>query len=359
MKLTAQVKLQPTPEQHESLLQTLQEANAACDWISQQAFNAKVFGQFSLHKIVYHPARERFNLSAQMVVRAIAKVADAYQISKKKQRGFKLRGAFPYDNRILSWKLDKRAVSIWTVDGREKIPFVCHERAFELLQGDRGEADLCFIGGAFYLFVACEVETPEPIDVDEYLGIDMGIVNVASDSDGNQYSGSHMLSVRGRRFRQRKRLQSKQTKNANRVLRRLSGREKRFVKQENHRISKEIVDRARRTGRGIAIENLQGIRDRIRASRSQRRNLHSWSFYQLQSFILYKAALAGIPVVTLDPAYSSQTCSECGRVSKSNRKSQSSFVCQSCGYAGHADHNAACNLASWAVRNSATQLVPS
>lgn len=359
MKLTAQIKLQPTPEQYELLKATLEEANGACNWISEQAFTEKVFGQFSLHKLAYHPVRERFNLSAQMVVRAIAKVADSYRVSKKKRRGFKMYGGFPYDSRILSFDLSKRQVSIWTLDGRERIPFVCGDRAFELLHGDRGEADLCFIRSDFYLFVSCEVESPEPIDVDGVLGVDMGIVNVATDSDGNQYSGAHMLSIRGRRFRQRRRLQAKGTRSARRVLKRLSGKEQRFIKQGNHRISKEIVNRAKHTGRGIALEDLQGIRERVRVRRPQRRNLHSWSFYQLQQFISYKAELAGTPVIFLNPAYSSQTCSCCGHVAKSNRKSQSSFVCQSCGYADHADTNAARNLSSWAACNSAIQLVPS
>jgi putative transposase len=174
MKLTAQLKLQPTPAQHDLLLQTIAEANRACDWISQEAFRDGVFGQFSLHRLVYHSARERFNLSAQMVVRAIAKVADAYKISRKKQRGFKKHGALPYDSRILSFNLDRQDVSIWTLSGRQHLPFLGSERAVALLQGKRGEADLCFVRGEFYLFVACEVETPQSLDVDGALGVDRG-----------------------------------------------------------------------------------------------------------------------------------------------------------------------------------------
>lgn len=344
MKISAQVKLQPTPDQHDALLRTLQGANTACNWISEQAFNSGVFGQFSLHKLVYHPARERFNLSSQMVVRAIAKVADSYKISKKRQHGFKLRGAFPYDNRILSWQLDKREVSIWTVDGRERMSFVCGVRAFELLQGDRGQADLCFIRGEFYLFVSCETETPEPIDVDDALGVDLGLVNIATDSDGEQYSGARVISIRERRHRQRKRLQAKGTKSAKRVLKLLSGRERRFVSDVNHQISKQLVEKAQRTNRGIALEDLGGIRDRVRARRSQRRRLHSWAFHQLGQYIQYKAELAGVPVKFVDPAYTSQTCSECGFVSKSNRPSQDTFLCRSCGHSANADHNAAINI---------------
>lgn len=352
MKLTAQVKLQPTPEQYDLLKATLEEANAACNWISQEAFNEKVFGQFSIHKLVYYSARERFNLSAQMVVRAIAKVADSYKISKKKQCGFKLRGAFPYDNRILSWKLDKREVSIWTINGREKIPFVCHDRALELLQGERGETDLCFIRGDFYLFVACEVETPESVDVDGALGVDLGLVNVATDSDGEQYSGAHVISIRERRHRQRKRLQSKGTKSSRRVLKQLSGRERRFMKDVNHQISKQLVEKAQRTSRAIALEDLSGIRDRVRARRSQRRKLHSWAFHQLGQFVKYKAELAGVPVAFVDPAYTSQTCSCCGFVSKSNRTSQDTFLCKSCGHSANADYNAAINIAGLFVNQA-------
>lgn len=352
MKLTAQVKLNPTPEQHALLLQTLEEANGACNYISERAWGEKTFKQFDIHRLVYKGVRTSFNLSAQMAVRAISKVADSYKISKKKQRGFKKHGAFPYDSRILSFSLDKREVSIWTVSGRQSVPFLCSSRSFGLLQGKRGESDLCFIRGDFYLFVSCEVETPEPIDVDSALGVDLGLVNVATDSDGNRYSGARVVSVRERRFRQRRRLQLKGTKSAKRVLKRLSGKEKRFMTNVNHTISKQLVERAQCTGRGIALEDLKDIRQRVKVRRSQRRKLHSWAFAQLGSFISYKAKLAGVPVVFVDPAYTSQTCSNCGHVSKSNRKSQDSFLCVQCSFSANADVNAANNIAGLFVKQA-------
>jgi putative transposase len=361
VKLTAQLKLQPTPEQHAVLKTTLEEANTACNWISQEAFREKVFRRFSLHKLVYHPARERFNLSAQMVVRAIAKVANGYKLSKKKQRGFRQHGAIPYDSRILSFHLARREVSIWTVEGRQPVPFLCSARAFERLQGDRGEADLCFVRGAFYLFVACEVKTPETMDVAGVLGVDLGLVNVATDSDGDRYSGARVASIRSRRHRQRKRLQAKGTKSARRVLKRLSGRENRFMTNVNHTISRQLVENAQRTHWAIALEDLGGIRDRIRVRRRQRRKLHGWAFHQLGQFIQYKAELAGVPVVFVDPAYTSQSCSCCGYVAKSNRPSQATFLCVVCGFSAHADTNAAKNISvlGWAACNSAVQLAPS
>lgn len=129
----------------------------------------------------------------------------------------------------------------------------------------------------------------------------------------------------------------------------MSGREKRFAADVNHQISKQIVERAKRTGRGIAIEDLHGIRERARLRRSQRVNLHSWSFGQLRTFLEYKSRLAGIPLVALNPIYSSQTCSACGCVDSRNRKNQHTFHCVVCGYAANADHNAAINLGRWAL----------
>lgn len=112
MKLTAKVKLLPTDEQRHYLLETLERANAACNWISQQAWTTRTFGQFKLHKLTYYAVRERFDLTAQIIVRCISKVADAYKPDKHMQRTFKSHGGIAYDNRILKWKTDSQVVSI-------------------------------------------------------------------------------------------------------------------------------------------------------------------------------------------------------------------------------------------------------
>ncbi|HUR04872.1 MAG TPA: transposase [Nonomuraea sp.] len=114
----------------------------------------------------------------------------------------------------------------------------------------------------------------------------------------------------------------------------------------NHQISTFVVREAERTGRGIALENLQGIRDRVWAHRLQRCTLHTWAFAQQTAFTRYKAARAGIAFVLVDPAYTSQGCPECGCVSRANRPTRGRFVCTGCGLAGHADHIAARNIAT-------------
>lgn len=349
MKLIAQIKLLATPEQAQALRQTLEVANTACNYISSQAWEHHTFRQFPLHQLTYQDVRDRFPLSAQVVVRCISKVADAYKIDRQTKRVFKPHGAIAFDNRILSYHLERKEVSIWTMQGRQRMPFAAGQRQLELLSGQRGESDLCYVKGKFYLFVACDVETPKAMDVQGYLGVDLGVKNIATDSDENNYSGGAVNGLRHRYFKLRKRLQSKGTKSAKRLLKKRSKKEQRFVKQENHRIAKELVQRAKDTGRGIALEDLQGIRARATVRKSQRRQHHSWSFHDLRQKIAYKAERAGIPLVLVDPRNTSRTCPQCGCIDKANRQSQSLFSCVGCGFSGFADHIAAVNISRVAV----------
>lgn len=351
MKLIAQVKLQPTFEQAEQLRLTLEAANAAANFVSDYAWETKTFRQYDLHRAVYYVVRERFPLSAQMVVRILAKVADAYKLDRKRKRTFKPHGSIAYDKRILSWKLSKKTVSIWTVGGRETIPFVAGEHHMALLESMQGEADLIYRQGNFYLHQVCEVDEPPTKDVDEFLGVDLGIVNIATDSDGTAHSGNMVNNVRHRHRRLRSKLQRKGTKSARRRLKKLAGKERRFATNVNHTISKRIVAAAKDTGRGVALEDLRGIRKRVTVRRAQRATLHSWSFFQLRSFLEYKARLAGVPLVVVDPRNTSRTCPACGCVDKRNRPTQEFFSCIQCGFSGPADYIAAVNIGSRAAVN--------
>jgi len=342
MRLTIQLKLQPAPEQAALLCQTLERANAACNAISAVAWNATEFKQFGIHKLTYYDTKEAFGLSAQLVVRCIAKVADAYKLDRKTKRAFKSLGAVAFDDRILSYKSD--AVSIWTVQGRQTIPFVCGERQRTLLANRVGESDLVFVRGEWYLLTTTEVAPEEAEPVTDAIGIDLGVTNIAVDSDGDIQAGKAIKQVRYRHRRLRTKLQKKGTLGSRRRWRALAGQERRFATWVNHHVSKQIVAKAKRTKRAIALEDLTHIRTRIRARRSQRATLHSWAFAQLRVFISYKAQLLGVPVHFVDPRNTSRTCPVCGHCAKENRKTQSLFVCLSCGFAGLADKIAAGNI---------------
>ncbi|HEV2667184.1 MAG TPA: transposase [Blastocatellia bacterium] len=184
---------------------------------------------------------------------------------------------------------------------------------------------------------------------------------MATDSDGDRFSGASVERVRQKNHKQRQALQQEaakrkakgyRPKSIRRKLNSLSGREARFRRDTNHVISKQLIEKATDTNRGIAVEELKGIRERTRFRKNQRAKMSGWSFYQLRAFIEYKAAIAGIPVVAVDPQYTSQMCSQCGHIEKANRKSQSEFQCRRCGFETHADHNGALNIRARALVNA-------
>src|SRR5208337_2015092 len=311
MKLTLQLQLLPTLDQKPALLATMERFNEAATFAAKLGFEHGVFSQPSIHKLAYREIRERFGLSAQMAVRAIGKAVECFKRDKTRCPMFKPRSAICYDNRILGFKgLDK--VSLWVLGGRMIFPLVYSEYQSERFDRMQDQVDLVYHRGKFFLY--CTVEMPEnaPIEPTDFLGVDLGIVNIAVDSNGNVHIGEAVEKVRRRHQISRKTRQRKGTKGAKKQLKKLANREARFRKHENHRISKTLVKLAKDTGCGIALEDLKGIRDRTTVQAKHRARYPGWSFFQLSSFVEYKAALAGVPVVAVDPRYTSQTCSVCG-----------------------------------------------
>lgn len=346
MKQTMLLKLAPSPEQHTALLETMHAFNAACNDIAQTAYEEKLANKFKLQKIVYGDIRTRFKLSSQMAIRAISKVAEVYKHDKSIKPTFRSEGAITYDERLMSFK-GLNEVSLLTLEGRVLVPFRIGGYQQSRMDSIKGQADLLYRNGTFYLAVTLDVPAPSPDEPEGgTLGIDLGIVNLATDSEGETFSGEAVEKNRQRMQKLRSALQKKGTKSAKRHLKKLSGREARFRKDTNHVISKRIVQKAKAHRQAIAIEDLRHIRPRTERTvkRSQRAKHSSWSFHQLRFFLSYKAALAGVPLHTVDPRNTSKTCSACGHCEKANRKSQASFVCRQCGLAANADENAAINI---------------
>jgi putative transposase len=346
MDITVQIQLNPSETQSKALLETLTTVNQAADFCSNVAFSNQVWPRFALQKHVYYDVKEKYKLTAQMVIRVIAKVSDSYKKDKKVQRFFKPKGAVAYDSRVLSWNMKSQMVSIWVLGfGRTLIPWVAGERQLRFLRSQSGETKLQFRGGRWYLLTCCTVEEPTVTEPKDFLGVDLGVENIAMTSDGKGVASKPVEDNRVWYHRRRKALQSVGTKSAYRRLRQLAGRQARFQRDVNHRISKELVLLAKRTNRGIGLEDLAGISTKVRARGKQNRSrFTNWSFFQLRFFIEYKARGAGVRVRLVNPAYTSQRCSRCGHVEKENRKSQSDFCCCACGFQRHADVNAALNI---------------
>ena len=348
MQLTTKVKLYPTEEQRKLLFDTMKLYNEACNRISEIAFNADSKKQFDIHRLCYNTIREEFpTLSSQMVVRAIAKVSG--QMKREfVQHTFKPLGAIQYDSRLFSFKAVDE-VSLWCIGGRQRIKMIMTGYQKKTAYESKKQANLVFIDNQFYLLVVIDTDEKEPIITDKVIGVDFGIVKIATLNDSTSFDGAIVESVRKKYAKLRASLQKRGTKSAKRKLKKISKKESRFRRDLNHQISKKIVAKAKGTNSNISIENLKGIRSGTTVRKSQRAKHHSWSFFQLREFIEYKAKLSGITVFVIDPKYTSQQCRKCGNISRSNRKSQSVFKCTACGFTDNADVNASFNIASRAV----------
>lgn len=345
MKTTLQIKLLPDETQRAALNETMRAFNDACNYIAEVAYRERCASKFKLQKLVYNDVRQQFGLSSQMAVRAIAKVVDAYKRDKTKACFFRPTGAVVYDQRILSFK-GLETASLLTLQGRLLVPMQMGQYQRVQWHRTKGQSDLVLVDNTFYLLVV--VDTPEvpPTDPQGFIGVDLGIARIATDSDGESVSGDAVEHTRQRYHSLRQGLQAKGTKSAKRHLKKISRKEARFRRDTNHVVAKALVEKAKDTGRGIALEDLKHIRSRTTVRKSDRAKHGGWAFFQLQAFIAYKAAIAGVPVVWVDPRNTSRTCHQCGHCEKANRKSQSRFQCASCGHVANADDNAAMNIAA-------------
>lgn len=340
MILTLKIKLLPSIEQAILIIETIKEANSVCNEISSIAWDNKIFNQFKIHHACYHSIKPVAKLGAQVIVRCISKVCEAYKIDKKRKRVFKPLGAITYDSRILTYKPDSR-VSIWCIGGRQTIPFICHNTKY--LPYIKGEADLVYKNDKFYLFQCVDIPEQDIDNVEDFIGVDFGLTDIAVTSDGVKHTADFINKYREQKQKVRSSIQSKGTRSARRLLKRLSGREKNTATIINHTISKSIVKIAKDQGKGIAIEDLTNIKfTSKRTGKKFRTKLGRWSFYQLRQFLEYKSKLNGVKLVIVNPAYTSKTCSVCHHIG--NRQGKS-FKCNNCGNNIDADINASINIA--------------
>jgi putative transposase len=358
MKLTVQIQLLPDSDQSARLLAVTERFNAAAGWIAGELFDRQLTNKIEAQRLLYAEIRQRFGLSSQMAILCLHRACEAHKRDKSIRPKFRKHAAITYDVRTMSFKgIDK--VSLLTLDGRAVVPFILGKYQAERIGYPKGQADLVRRkDGRWFLLVTVTLPDGTVTPATDFLGVDLGVANIATDSDDTAHSGKPVETARRKHNLQRKRLGKRNTKGAKKKLKRVAGKEARFRRHTNHVISKTIVATARRTGRGIALEDLKDIRLRATARGKDARNkLGGWGFSQLGMFIDYKSRLAGVTVVYVDPAYTSQTCCVCGHRERSNRKNQSDFRCKACGHEANADVNAARNIRALALPKRAIGLV--
>lgn len=344
-KRTIRCKMAPTAPMIEALDRTCETFAWACNAILAVALAEGVSNNVKLHRLVYAQIRADYGLSANLVVRAIRRVSAAIHSAKKRKRTPKefRPTSIDYDARIFDYREQDETVSLTTMRGRLHVPLVLGGYQREALRGKKPTAaTVVKHGNRWEIHIV--VEDP---DADARqgppMGVDLGIRNTAATSQGTLYSGEVRQAFKEQRMKIRASLQSKGTRGARRLLKRLSGYENRRIRWENHNLSKQLVAEALAYGHGVIhFERLTHIRQHTKVwSRHLNRMIAGWSFGQLQDFTTYKARRVGVGVKRKSPYRTSQDCSKCGQPGV---RQVDVFSCTACG-AMHADTNAACNIA--------------
>lgn len=339
---TVVCKLRTAEGEAEKIRETAIAFRDACNYISDIAFTQKCFNPVALHHITYRTVRERYNLLANLAVRARDRVSKSYKQNKHRQHKF----------RQLSMDLDKRLftlfrngdfkVSISTLSGRVKPELDIGEYQRELLKNPVKDAKIGFRNGDIYINIAVRCEVPEP-NGDNPVGVDVGEKKILVASNGFERKGGEIKEKRGRYRNQRQALQVQGTSSAKRKLKQLSGKEERWVNTVLHQVSREFVDSLRK-GDKVVLEDLTGIRNGGKRRKKSRADFHSWTFHKLGMMISYKCVELGIPIEYVNPRYTSQRCPRCGTIDRRNRKTQALFRCTNCGFQHNADYVASVNL---------------
>ena len=342
---TVRCNLEVDPQQALILHETMARFAAACQDIHQVALQHKTTNKIAVQHLCYRTIKARYGLQANLVIRAIARVCEAMKPDPEQQRTFRPTSV-SLDQRTFRWIPEKESISVSTHAGRLVLPVRIGQYQRELLAGKNPtSATLVYSKRKrhFYIHIVVSTTVPEPHGI-RCVGVDRGLKNLATTSDGLVFPGGAILARRRHFRRLRESLQRKGTKGAKRTLRRLSGKERRWMRDVNHTLAKRIVE-SLKPGDVLVLEDLKYIRQRIQAAKKLRPDFHSWAFGQLQAFLEYKALARGIPVLYVDPRNTSRQCPRCGHISQENRLIQSTFRCQACGFQHHADIVASINIA--------------
>jgi len=349
MKLIRTIKLKLNIPESE-ILPTIQAYTKAYNLVCQQGWQDSDYNAISLHHKTYKTVREQFNLPSQLAISAKTKATESLKsvrakiIKKKKAtQPFSKQCSIRYDKNSITIWFDKEKISLLTINGRKKFSIQVPDYFKQYITWRKCSADLFIRNHVVFLNIVVSTEKTDIPKIDTYVGIDRGIKKIAVTSEKQFFSGSKIKQITDKYERFKSKLQSKGTKSAKRHLKKLSKKVNRYRRDVNHCIAKQVVQSVA-PGSTIILEKLTGIRQNVRLRKKQRTELHKWNFYQFEQFLKYKAEEKGTQVEYVSARYTSQKCSKCGHVSRSNRKNQSQFKCTQCSYQLNADLNAAFNI---------------
>ena len=368
--ITAKVQIAATDTDKVLLNKTMSVYCDACNYVSDYVFRTHDLKQFSLNKILYSTLREKFSLKSQMAQSVFKTVIARYKTILENQTAW-IKPSFKKPQYDLVWNRDysltQNCFSVNTLNGRVKLPYFAEgmSKYFNHSIYRFGTAKLVNKRGKYYLHipVTYEVEESNISDICNVVGIDRGINFVVATYDSKHksgfVSGKAIKQKRANYSRLRKELQMRHTPSSRRRLKAIGQRENRWMQDINHQVSKALA-----TGNPkhtlFVLEDLTGIRNATERVKTKDRYVSvSWSFYDLEQKLIYKAKQNQSSVIKVDPRYTSQCCPACGHTEKSNRnKKIHLFTCKNCGYTSNDDRIGAMNLYRMGINYLADSQVP-
>ena len=368
--ITAKVQIAATDTDKVLLNKTMSVYCDACNYVSDYVFRTHDLKQFSLNKILYSTLREKFSLKSQMAQSVFKTVIARYKTILENQNEW-IKPSFKKPQYDLVWNRDysltQNCFSVNTLNGRVKLPYFAEgmSKYFNHSIYKFGTAKLVNKHGKYYLHipVTYEVEESNISDICNVVGIDRGINFVVATYDSKHksgfVSGKAIKQKRANYSRLRKELQMRHTPSSRRRLKAIGQRENRWMQDINHQVSKALA-----TGNPkhtlFVLEDLTGIRNVTERVKTKKRYVSvSWSFYDLEQKLIYKAKQNQSSVIKVDPRYTSQCCPACGHTEKSNRnKKIHLFTCKNCDYTSNDDRIGAMNLYRMGINYLADSQVP-
>lgn len=354
--ITAKVQIVATDADKALLDETMSVYRDACNYVSNYVFQTHDLKQFSLNKTLYSTLREKFGLKSQMAQSVLKTVIARYKTILENQNKW-IQPTFKKPQYDLVWNRDysltQNCFSVNTLNGRAKLPYFAEgmSKYFDNTIYRFGTAKLINKHGKYYLHipVTYDVEESNISDICNVVGVDRGINFVVATYDSKHrsgfVSGKAIKQKRANYSKLRKQLQKRQTPSSRRRLKAIGQRENRWMQDVNHCISKALVENNPKHTLFV-LEDLRGVRNATERVRIKDRYVSvSWSFYDLEQKLIYKAKKNQSSVIKVDPRYTSQCCPVCGHTEKSNRnKKIHLFTCKNCGYKSNDDRIGAMNL---------------
>jgi len=342
MKRTLKIKINPPHEVFNNLKEQLVVCNSIFNRYVRWAYQNKTYNKRKAHQDLYKFLREKYPQINSALIQSIRDTAlEAIKGVKFKTKPKKGKySALRYDKRTFT--LRGQQITLTTMGKRYKEILHIPEYYKEIYETwDYRAAMLCYNKKQDQFYINIVFENKEEIEAykGDIVGIDRGLYNLATTSAGINFSGNKLRATQRRYLFNRKKLQAKGTPSSKKLLKKISGKEKRFSRDVNHCTTKKISHLPYSV---FVIEDLSSIRTKRRGKKLNKW-LSSWPFFQFEQFLKYKTEALGKRVEYVDAHYTSKKCSRCGNRSIHNRY-KSRFKCSACGFLEHADKNAAINI---------------